>query len=448
MRFLRVGIPFWEQPGICSVPQFLLLIRFGDENGTMRCWLKLGCGVLFALAGCQRHAPQADRPVELRVLMEPDGRGAWRELFAEFERQNPDVRVSMIEGPATTDAREDMYIQSLLGGSGDYDLVYADVIWIPKFAAAGWLEDLTGRWPKAEWDDFVPATIEGGTFEGRIYRVPTQLNGGILYYRKDLLDGIGAAPPATFAELEALAKRLQVSGHRSGFVWQGRQYEGLTCNFLEVLGGFGGFWIRDKTREVGLDRPEAEQALKFLCRSVGTISPPGVTTYAEEESRLLFLSGGAVFLRNWPYVSNLLADASTARVGEIGIAPMPAEQGRRPAATFGGAGFSIVKNSPNKDAAWRLIEFVSSPSSVKFLNERAGLQPPRKSFYAQSSDPRQKALFEALQYTVPRPALPQYAQASDILQRYVSAALTGQLTPGEALRRAASETRLLLKGAP
>ncbi|MCK9588218.1 MAG: ABC transporter substrate-binding protein [Terrimicrobiaceae bacterium] len=414
----------------------------------LRGWLKLGCGVALALAACQRHSPRDVRGLELRVLMEPDGRGAWRELFAEFERRNPDVRVAMIEGPAAADAREDMYIHSLLAGSGDYDLVYADVVWIPKFAAAGWLEDLTDRWPQAEWKDFVPATIEGGTYKGRIYRVPTQLNGGVLYYRKDLLEGIGAAPPGTFGELEALAKRLQVPGQRSGFVWQGRQYEGLTCNFLEVLGGFGGVWIRENTREVGLDRPEAERALTFLCRSVGTISPPGVTTYAEEESRLLFLSGGAVFLRNWPYVSNLLADPETPRAGEIGIAPMPAEEGRQPAATFGGAGFSIVRTSPNREAAWRLIEFVSSPFAVEFLNARAGLQPPRKSFYAGSGDPRQKALFEALQYTVPRPALPQYAQASDILQRYVSAALTGQLAPGEALRRAAAETRALLKGTP
>jgi len=377
--------------------------------------------------------------------MEPDGRGAWREVFAEFARKNPNIRVAMVEGPAATDTREDMYINSLLAGSGDYDLVYADVIWVPKFAAAGWLEDLSDRWPQAEWNDFVPATIEGGTYKDRIYRVPTQLNGGMLYYRKDLLDQIGAPPPRTFAELEQLCKQLQVPAERSGFVWQGKQYEGLTCTFLEILGGFGGFWINGDNGEVGLDRPEAERALAYLCRSVGTFSPIGVTAFAEEESRLLFMTGGAVFLRNWPYVFNLLNDKTLSRVGEIGIVPMPAEEGRAPVSTFGGAGFCIVKSSPHKEAAWKLIDFISSPFAISFLHERAGLQPPRKSFYAQTNDSGQKALYEVLQFTTPRPALPQYAQASEILQRHVSAALTGRLKPAEALRQAAAETRMLLK---
>lgn len=371
--------------------------------------------------------------VDLRVLMEPDGRGVWRELFAEFHRRHPDIRIIPVEGPASTDVREDMYVNSLLAGSRDYDLVYADTIWIPKFAAAGWLTDLTDRWPKEKWAEFAEAAVAGGTYRDLIYRVPTQLNGGILYYRKDILDKMGAAVPTTYAELEALAKRSP--NPSSAFVWQGKQYEGLTCNFLEVLRGYGGFWIENG--EIGLDRPEAEKALDFLCRAVGTISPAGVTTYAEEESRLLFQSGRGVFLRNWPYVSNLLAKEKLPEGFELGIAPLPAP-------TFGGAGFAIVKSSPAQEAAWTFLEFAGSSEAVQLLYDRGGVQPARKSFYESSTDPRQQALYVALKGTQPRPALPQYAQASDILQRQVSAALTGQKSPREALRQAAEETRRLL----
>jgi multiple sugar transport system substrate-binding protein len=370
-------------------------------------------------------------PVELRVLMEPDGRGIWRELFAEFHRRNPDIRIRPVEGPASTDVREDMYVNALLGGSQDYDLVYADTIWVPKFAAAGWLVDLTGRWPREKWGAFSKAALEGGTYKGRIYRVPTQLNAGLLYYRKDLLDRMGVSAPRTYEELAAIASRSE--NPQTAFVWQGKQYEGLTCNFLEVLRGFGGFWIENG--EVGLDRPEAEKALEFLCRTIGTISPEGVTTYAEEESRLLFQSGRALFLRNWPYVSNLLAREKPDF--DVGIAPLPAP-------TFGGAGFAIVASSPAQEAAWKFLEFVSSPEAVQLLYDRGGVQPALESFYESSDDPRQRALHAALQGAVPRPGLPQYAQASDILQRQVSAALTRQKTPREALRQAAQETRRLL----
>ena len=388
-------------------------------------------GFLALLAVVVTAAVALGQAVELRVLMEPDGRGVWREVFEEFHRRNPDIRVRPVEGPASTDVREDLYVNSLLAGSRDFDLVYADTIWIPKFAAAGWLADLTDRWPAEKWAEFSEAALEGGTYRGRIYRVPTQLNGGILYFRKDLLDRLGVSPPRTYEELEKISQ--SADSPQTAFVWQGKQYEGLTCNFLEVLRGHGGFWIENG--EVGLDRPEAEKALEFLRRSVGTISPAGVTTYAEEESRLLFQSGRALFLRNWPYVSNLLAREKPGF--EVGIAPLPAP-------TFGGAGFAIVQSSPAQEAAWRFLEFVSSPETVQLLYERGGVQPARKAFYETTKDPRQKDLYDALRLVKPRPALPQYAQASDILQRQVSAALTGQKTPREALRQAARETRRLL----
>ncbi len=399
-------------------------------------------GAVALICGCDGSDERtAEGDTVLSVLMEPDGRGAWRELFDRFEAAYPGVRVNLVEGPAATDSREDLYVNALLAGSDDYDLVYADVIWVPKFAAAGWLEDLTDYWD--EWEDFVPASIDGATVGGRIYRVPTQLNGGLLYYRKDWLAEANLQPPRTFGELRAISEQLQGEG-RWGFVWQGKQSEGLICDFVEVLRGFGGYWIDPDTGTVGLEEPGAVAALKFLQDSVGTISPPGVTTYAEEESRLLFQGGGAVFLRNWPYVYKSLAADGSNLLENVGIIPMPANPGGESAATLGGAGFAIVESSPAKREAWELIEFVASAESVRLMNDRIGLQPARRSFYEDSDDPVQAELYEVLKRTTPRPQIPQYAQASDILQRHLSAAITGQATPEEALAAAARETRLLL----
>src|SRR6185436_3979632 len=122
----------------------------------------------------------------------------------------------------------------------------------------------------------------------RLYRVPAYTDAGVLYYRKDLV----AHPPETFEELEVDARRL-TNSDRWGFLWQGKQYEGLVTAFLEVLWGYGGDWIDAESREVLLDRPEAVQALTFLTRTVGTISPPAVTTYIEEDTRILFQGGRA-----------------------------------------------------------------------------------------------------------------------------------------------------------
>src|SRR5262245_42686776 len=96
----------------------------------------------------------------LSMLMEPDGTGIWHSLVEEFEAQHPEIRVQLIEGPPATNAREDMYSTSFLSGGASYDIVYCDVIWIPKFAAAGWLLDLTDRLSAEDRDDFLHADLK------------------------------------------------------------------------------------------------------------------------------------------------------------------------------------------------------------------------------------------------------------------------------------------------
>ena len=154
------------------------------------------------------------------MLMEPDGTGLWQAIIKDFQVLHPDIRVQLVEGPAPTDTREDMYSVSFLSGAAAYDIVYCDVIWTPKFAAAGWLLDLTDRASERDTADFLPADLHAGTYRGRLYRIPAFADAGVLYYRKDLVH----SPPETFDELEQLSRTFQ-SSDRSGFLWQGKQYE-------------------------------------------------------------------------------------------------------------------------------------------------------------------------------------------------------------------------------
>jgi multiple sugar transport system substrate-binding protein len=370
----------------------------------------------------------------LRMLMEPDGTGVWHGLIEDFQAQHPDVRVQLIEGPPATNTREDMYATSFLSGAGAYDVVYCDVIWTPKFAAAGWLLDLTDRLSANDRVEFLTADLNAGFYQGRLYRIPAFSDAGTLYYRKDLV----AAPPETFDDLERLSNAHR-SPTRWGFLWQGKQYEGLITVFLEVLWGYGGDWIDASTREVLLDRPEALQALRFLMRSIGTISPPAVTTYIEEDTRNLFQNDRAIFLRNWPYVWRLMADSPMRTEDRVGVAPVVHAAGRQPAATAGGWGFAISRFTQSPEAAWRFVEFLTRPEQLRKVQLRMGRIPARKSLVPPEFLP-------ILQSARLRPPIPEYAQASDILQRWLSAALTGRAEPEQALKQAARETRLLLGG--
>jgi multiple sugar transport system substrate-binding protein len=273
------------------------------------------------------------------------------------------------------------------------------------------------------------------------------MNGGFLFYRTDLLEQAGEKPPQTFDDLVRAATKIrQAKSDTWGYTWQGKQYEGLVCDFLEVLVGHGGFWIDPDTNEVGLEKPEAIAALTWLKSTIRpwNISPTGVTTYTEEESRQIFHAGKAVFHRNWGYVWPLSQKDESPIKGKVWMTPMPAVPGAKHASTLGGEGFAVVKSSPHKDAAWKFVQFITDLPQVRRLNEKTGNQPALKAFYEQSEDPALKAIYQVMQATVPRPPMPQYAQASDILQRHVSAALTGRTTPEDALAGAAKETRLLL----
>src|SRR5206468_4283934 len=108
---------------------------------------------------------------------------------------------------------------------------------------AGWLLPLEDRLPRAELEALLPAALEAGRFSGRLYRIPVRTDVGVLYYRRDLLEAAGLRPPQTLDELVDVARRLESPPQRWGFVWQGKQYEGLVCNYLELLRGCGGTWI-------------------------------------------------------------------------------------------------------------------------------------------------------------------------------------------------------------
>lgn len=386
--------------------------------------------------------------VSLKTLISANEAQQLQPLVTKFNQQHPDINLEIVEAPSDSNQVEDLYTSSFLLGNSPYDVVYMDIVWTPKFAAAGWLRDLSDRLTTAEAEPYLKGDIAGGTYQDKLYRLPFRSDAGMLYYRQDLLDKAGYAPPETFAELISISQDLQQQGLVDwGYLWQGKQYEGLAAMFVEVLAGSGGFWVDPATLEVGLDQPEAIAAVKFLRSAITLkISPPGVTTHAEEETRLLFQNGKGLFLRNWPYVYGLATESAIA--GKFKIKPMVHAPGQSSGATLGGWGLGIATSSKHPEQAWQVLKFLSSEVSQREFVLATGFIPSRTVLF---NDPEIVAkydyypqLLEVIQNSALRPPIPNYAQASDILQRYLSAAISGKTTPELAMKNAAQETRNLL----
>lgn len=431
------------------------------SNGTAFCAPpRLPAGIaavlslLLALPGCRAPETSRGSGVTLRMLVPANERPFWIPLAESFEKAQPGVRIELEEGPVPTDLRESLTTAALLSGDGAFDLVYLDVTWTSKLAAAGWLLPLDGEIGEAEKAEFLPQALAAGIFRGHLYRIPFRTDVGLLYYRADLLAAAGIAPPRTFAELEDAARRLQSPPGRWGFLWQGAQYEGLVCFFLEVLHGHGGFWIDPETLEVGLERPEAAAALAFLlrARAPGGISPPGVAAYKEEETRHLFQSGRAVFLRNWPYVWRLAQREGSEVAGKVGVLPVPTLSGAPGSGTLGGWGLAVARSSRHPAEALAFLRHATTLESQRLFCEPTGYAPARKVAYDDpvllASNPFLADLRQIHAGATPRPVVARYEQASDILQRHLTAAIAGLSTPGAALADAARETRLVLGETP
>jgi multiple sugar transport system substrate-binding protein len=388
------------------------------------------------------------QPVTLKVLVQALESTQWQPIINSFHQTHPKIRLEVVKAPNNSNLVEDLYTSAYLLGDSPYDLVYMDVVWVQKFAAAGWLEDLTKKVDPQKLTDYIQGDVQGGKYQNKLYRMPFRTDVGMLYYRKDLLEKAGLKPPKTFQDLLTTSQTLQNQNLAQwGYVWQGKQYEGLAAMFTEILQGYGGFWVNPETQAIGLDAPESIEAVKFLRQTIKQgISPPGVTTYAEEETRRLFESGNTVFLRNWPYVYALASNSPIA--GKYGIQPMVHLPGKQSGACLGGWGFGISKSSKHQREAWQVIEYFNQPDIQRQYFLETGYVPSRKSLFTDDTLVAKynylPALLQGAENAVLRPPIPQYAQVSDILQRYLSAALTGSKTPEAAMKAAAGETRTLL----
>lgn len=371
-------------------------------------------------------------------------------LLRRFERENPGIRVRDEVLPSSTDEQHQFYVINLEGESADFDVFSMDVIWVPEFSRAGWLRDLSGLLDKGRRSAFFPGPLEAVTVEGSVFAIPWYIDAGLLYYRTDLLAKYGFKPPQTWHQLVDIAKTIsEREPGVYGFVWQGKQYEGLVCNVLEYFWSNGGDVLRDG--EPVIDRPENREALSFM-RDLITrykISPPLVTTSIEEPTRHIFGNGRAVFMRNWPYAWNVFQREGSPVRGSVGIAALPAFRGHEPVSTLGGWQLGVNRFSRRPEAAERLVRFLTSPESQKELALSVGYKPARKALYRDPdllrAQPLVRALYGVFMTARPRPVTPYYMMITQVLQPEFSAAISGIKTPEAALAAAQEQINHILE---
>ena len=322
-------------------------------------------------------------------------------------------QVRFVSTPNSATDRLALYLQMMAAQSPDIDVFQIDVIW-PGLLASHLLDLTPYVRPDVKAQHF-PTIIDNDTVDGHLVAMPWFVDAGLLYYRKDLLEKHGASVPDRWSDLAATAQRIQDAERKGGnqrmwgFVFQGRAYEGLTVNALEWMASQGGGTIVDASGKVTVDNPQAIAALDLAAGWIGKIAPEGVLTYGEEESRGVFQSGDAVFMRNWPYAWALANAPDSPIRGEVGIAPLPrGGPNDTHASALGGQQLAVSRYSAHPELAADLVLYLAGAAEQKRRAIEGSFNPTIASLYKDpeilQANPFMGQLGDVFAHTVARPS--------------------------------------------
>lgn len=368
--------------------------------------------------------------VGLELKLCQDGVKRWSERSGH--------QVNVISTPNSATERLALYQQMLAAGSADVDVYQIDVIWTGTLA--NHMVDLTEHIPADELKKHFPTIVENNTVEGKLVAMPWYTDAGLLYYRKDLLGAAGKQPPKTWEELSVTAKELQDKVRAEGndrmwgYVYQGKAYEGLTCNGLEWINSHGGGTIVDDEGAITVNNEKAAAALTWARSTIGSIAPEGVLNYSEEEARGVFQSGNAIFMRNWPYAWSLAQAPDSPINGKVGVAPLPAGEGGEPAAALGGWQLAVSKYTEKGEIAIDLVKYLTSEEEQKRRAIDGAYNPTIEALYKDqeilTAVPFFGELYETFTHAVARPSRVTGAKYNQVSSEFFNAA--HQVLSGEA----------------
>ncbi|MDP9044503.1 MAG: ABC transporter substrate-binding protein [Pseudomonadota bacterium] len=364
--------------------------------------------------------------------------------------------VKLLTMPQSTSDVLGLYRQMFAARSTDLDVVTVDVVWPGLLKDR--LLDLKPYSQGAEKEHF-PAIVANNTVGGKLLAMPWFTDAGVLYYRRDLLEKYGAKPPTTWDELASTAKKVLEGEHKAGhddlqgYVFQGKAYEGLTCNAMEWVASFGGGTIVDASGKITIDNPKAAKALTTAASWMGTITPQGVLNYGEEDARGVFQKGGAVFMRNWPYAWSLSQGADSPVKGKVGVSALPRGDAGQPAATLGGWQLAVNKLSAHPKEAADLVMYLTSPAVQKERAIQGSFNPTIPALYKDpevlKANPFFGDLYETFTGAVPRPATVTGAKYNEVSAAFWNTAhdvLSGGVKAEDGLKKLNTKIESIRRG--
>ncbi|MET1065948.1 MAG: ABC transporter substrate-binding protein [Arthrobacter sp.] len=360
-----------------------------------------------------------------------DNSNVVRPLIEKWNAAHPNEKVTFKEQTDQADQQHDDLVQNFQAKNANYDVVSVDVVWTAEFAAKGWLQPLKDKMA-LDTAKMLKPTVESASYKGTLYAAPQNSDGGILYYRKDLVP----TAPKTWDEMMGMCSIAKANGIGC-FAGQYAKYEGLTVNTSEAINSAGGSVLNAEGKP-SLNTPEAKAGLENLATAYadGSIPKEGIT-FQEEQGRQAFQEGKLLFHRNWPYVYNLAMTEGSSKVKDVlGMTALPGTNGPG-ASTLGGHSAGMSVYSKNKATALDFLKFLTSEETQKFYATQGSLAPVLGALYDDqelvAKLPYLPVLKTSIENAVPRPVTPYYPAVTKAIQENAYSAIKGEKSVDAAL---------------
>lgn len=406
-------------------------------------------------------------PVKIRMIANEAFAKQWQTaMVPEFNKKFPNIEVTIDGVPYA-----ELLPKSLLdatGASPTYDIIIADDPWIPQLAEAGVLLDLkkdAAAWtaPDFDWADFNTAPLAAGEWKGAQYGVPLRSNMLLMFVNKTLYQKAGLPAPTpklTWEEYLAQAPKLvqDVKGEGKPNAWAIGTYftrDALTPTIWQTILNSNGGELLDAS---GKPAFAGEKGVKALQTHIDLMkfAPPGAGSHGFNESLQAFRQGQVATMFMWGSVfKGTAVDKATTTLtpDQVGIQVMPAGS-VGPGAHRGIWSGAVSKKSKNPQAAWALLQWLSSKEGEVWHANALGVFPARRSTLATKPEsdwlvPVYAALQQAYDAAgagkMWRPRHPKSDAMQQILADQTARAMAGQSTPADALKAAAERIERVLR---
>lgn len=385
-----------------------------------------------------------------------------REAIAEFEKQNPGIKVET--EPVALGQRDVKITTAIRAGKGP-DVFALDINPVKQYIKEGWVKDLTPFIEKAGGQqflsDFYPRSMIPLTEGNKVYGIPKNTVAMVMVYNTELFKEAGIKDvPKTWDQFRDACRKLTKSTKADGPVdqWGVAFVLAKACfdlRFSVVLRGFGGDFLTPDWKHSALNTPQAKEAFNYVVDLINTdkVMPPGVTQVdCNEARRLLAFKKTAMKIgTTWsiPEVSGMNPELKGPQVLEMFPIPQKSGSEGKIRSTLFQKSIFMNPNTANPEAAWKLMQFLTAKAQMEKWFIDNNMLSCRRSVNETFAPIQQSRYAKTVAQEIDRadflPLIPQWPECLEAFRVNLQAAIAKQKTSDQALLDAHNQIEEILK---